>query len=63
MDKNLELMNSIFEYLGHYVELRFRTFVEDLLIEDEEIRGVVNAGRGRKFSRRTSSRRLGPGRF
>jgi uncharacterized FAD-dependent dehydrogenase len=40
-DKNLELMNSIFEYLSHHVELRFRTFVEDLLIEDEEIRGVV----------------------
>ncbi len=32
-DKNLELMNRIFTYLEARVELRFRSFVEDLLLD------------------------------
>jgi uncharacterized FAD-dependent dehydrogenase len=39
-DKNLELMNSIFAYLEQHIELQFRTFVEELLIENDEIRGI-----------------------
>lgn len=39
-DKNLELMTHIFAYLEKHVELRFRTFVEELLIEDGAIRGI-----------------------
>ncbi|MCF8566470.1 NAD(P)/FAD-dependent oxidoreductase [Alicyclobacillus tolerans] len=39
-DKNLELMTSIFEYLAQRVELRFRTFVEELLIQDGAIQGI-----------------------
>ncbi len=39
-DRNLELMNSIFAYLAQHIEMRFRTFVEDLLLTDGHIRGV-----------------------
>jgi uncharacterized FAD-dependent dehydrogenase len=39
-DKNLELMNSIFEYLERHIELRFRTFVEDILIENGAVKGI-----------------------
>jgi uncharacterized FAD-dependent dehydrogenase len=39
-DKNLELMTSIFNYLAEHIEMRFRTFVEDLWIEDGRVRGV-----------------------
>ncbi|GLV13987.1 FAD-dependent oxidoreductase [Alicyclobacillus hesperidum] len=43
-DMNLELMNSIFDYLAKHIDLRFRTFVEDLLVEGERIAGVVLRG-------------------
>jgi len=43
-DKNLELMNEIFGYLSTRVELRFRTFIEDLVIEDGAIAGVKLRG-------------------
>lgn len=43
-DLNLQLMNDIFHYLSERIELRFRTFVEDLVIEDEQIRGIVVRG-------------------
>ncbi|MCL6455152.1 MAG: NAD(P)/FAD-dependent oxidoreductase [Alicyclobacillus sp.] len=39
-DKNLELMNQIFAYLETKVDLRFRTFVEDLLMENGRIAGI-----------------------
>jgi uncharacterized protein len=39
-DRNLELMKSIFAYLEKHIELRFRTFVEDLLIQDGAIQGI-----------------------
>ncbi|WAH37244.1 NAD(P)/FAD-dependent oxidoreductase [Alicyclobacillus dauci] len=39
-DMNLKLMNSIFAYLEEHIELRFRTFVEDLIIEEDRIRGI-----------------------
>lgn len=34
-DKNLELMNSIFTYLEERIDLRFRAFVEDILVTDK----------------------------
>lgn len=43
-DLNLQLMNEIFGYLASRVELRFRTFVEDLVIEQGEIRGILVRG-------------------
>ncbi|KPV45386.1 NAD(P)/FAD-dependent oxidoreductase [Alicyclobacillus ferrooxydans] len=43
-DKNLELMTSIFEYLSAKVELRFRTFIEDLVVEEGKVRGVSIRG-------------------
>ncbi len=43
-DRNLELMNSIFKYLDQHIEMRFRTFVEDLITENGEIRGVTLRG-------------------
>ncbi|SFU82891.1 NAD(P)/FAD-dependent oxidoreductase [Alicyclobacillus macrosporangiidus] len=43
-DRNLELMESIFAYLEPRVDLRFRTFVEDLWIEDGAIRGIEVRG-------------------
>ncbi|GGJ10170.1 FAD-dependent oxidoreductase [Alicyclobacillus cellulosilyticus] len=39
-DRNLELMTSIFDYLSQRIEIRFRTFVEDLLLHDGRIAGV-----------------------
>lgn len=39
-DRNLELMNSIFAYLEPRIEMRFRCFVEDLLVTDGAITGV-----------------------
>ena len=58
-DKNLELMSSIFAYLEEHVELRFRTFVEDLLIEDGVIAGVLLRGEEKVFARHVL---LAPGR-
>lgn len=47
-DMNLKLMNEIFAYLEKHVELRFRTFVEDLLLEDNRVKGIrVRGDRGR----------------
>lgn len=43
-DMNLQLMNEIFAHLSQRIDLRFRTFVEDLLIEDGKIQGVVVRG-------------------
>lgn len=43
-DKNLELMTEIFNYLTERVELRFRTFVEDLVVEDGKIQGITVRG-------------------
>lgn len=43
-DKNLELMTEIFNYLTERVELRFRTFVEDLIVEDGKIQGITVRG-------------------
>lgn len=43
-DMNLQLMNEIFDHLSKRVDLRFRTFVEDLLIEQNSIAGVVVRG-------------------
>ena len=39
-DRNLELMNDIFAYLDQHVEMRFRTFVEDILVEKDTIQGI-----------------------
>ncbi|QQE80604.1 NAD(P)/FAD-dependent oxidoreductase [Alicyclobacillus sp. SO9] len=39
-DRNLELMTNIFAYLEKHVELRFRTFVEELMVENNQVRGV-----------------------
>lgn len=39
-DNNLELMNGLFGFLAAHVELRFRTFVEDLLVDDGKVTGV-----------------------
>lgn len=43
-DNNLALMNEIFAYLEERVELRFRTFVEDLVVEDGAVRGISVRG-------------------
>ncbi|GMA57228.1 hypothetical protein GCM10025858_17310 [Alicyclobacillus sacchari] len=43
-DMNLELMNAIFHHLAQRIDLRFRTFVDDLLVEEERIAGVVLRG-------------------
>ncbi|MDQ0189209.1 NAD(P)/FAD-dependent oxidoreductase [Alicyclobacillus cycloheptanicus] len=39
-DRNLELMNSIFAYLESRIDMRFRSFVEDILVEDGAIAGI-----------------------
>ena len=39
-DRNLELMNAIFSYLEDKITMRFRTFVEDILVTDDKITGV-----------------------
>ncbi|MFB5190556.1 NAD(P)/FAD-dependent oxidoreductase [Alicyclobacillus fastidiosus] len=39
-DMNLALMNDIFAYLEKHIDLRFRTFVEDLEIVDGKIQGI-----------------------
>jgi uncharacterized protein len=43
-DKNLELMSDIFHYLESHIELRFRTFIEELVIEDNRITGLQVRG-------------------
>ncbi len=43
-DRNLELMESIFAYLEQRVELRFRAFVENLLLDGRRVRGVQLRG-------------------
>jgi uncharacterized protein len=43
-DNNLELMTSIFNYLSEKVELRFRTFVDDLIVENGQVRGITVRG-------------------
>ncbi len=39
-DNNIKLMNSIFSYLEERMDLRFRTFVEDILVENDVIQGI-----------------------
>lgn len=39
-DLNLELMNRIFAYLGEHIDLKFRAFVEDFLVEEEQVCGI-----------------------
>ncbi|WDL95982.1 NAD(P)/FAD-dependent oxidoreductase [Alicyclobacillus sp. ALC3] len=58
-DRNLELMNSIFKYLDQHIEMRFRTFVEDLITENGEIRGVTVRGGDTIYTKRLL---LAPGR-
>ena len=53
-DRNLELMNSIFAYLEQHIEMRFRTFVEELLLDAGKIRAFVYEA-GTKSTRTTSS--------
>ncbi|WP_062306678.1 NAD(P)/FAD-dependent oxidoreductase [Alicyclobacillus sendaiensis] len=43
-DKNLELIQSLFEHLGRHIDLRFRTFVEDIVVEGERVGGVILRG-------------------
>lgn len=43
-DKNLELMNSIFAYLEQRIETRFRTFVEDFIVQDGTVQGIKLRG-------------------
>lgn len=43
-DNNLELMSSIFAYLSERVELRFRTFIEDIIVENQSVAGVIVRG-------------------
>lgn len=50
-DKNLELMNSIFTYLEKHIDLQFRTFVEELLIQEGAIRGIRLRGGEDIFAR------------
>ncbi|KYP81611.1 NAD(P)/FAD-dependent oxidoreductase [Ferroacidibacillus organovorans] len=40
-DNNLRLMNEIFAYLEKHIEMRFRSFVEDILVDENHIKGVV----------------------
>jgi uncharacterized FAD-dependent dehydrogenase len=39
-DNNIKLMNSIFAYLDERIDLRFRTFVEEILVDNGVIQGV-----------------------
>lgn len=39
-EKNLELMNNIFAYLEKHIDLRFRTFVEDIIVHDGQVQGL-----------------------
>ncbi len=39
-DNNIKLMNSIFAYLDERIDLRFRTFVEEILVDNGVIHGV-----------------------
>ena len=39
-DNNIKLMNSIFAYLDEHIDLRFRTFVEEILVDNGVIQGV-----------------------
>ncbi|SIS84109.1 NAD(P)/FAD-dependent oxidoreductase [Alicyclobacillus vulcanalis] len=43
-DKNLELIQSLFEHLSKHIDLRFRTFVEDIVVEGDRVGGVVLRG-------------------
>lgn len=43
-DRNLELMTSIFAYLGEHIEMRFRSFVEELVTKDGAVCGVKIRG-------------------
>ena len=40
-EQNLKIMQSIFEQLKKSIEMRFKTSVEDLIIENNQIKGVV----------------------
>ena len=39
-DNNIKLMNSIFAYLDERIDLKFRTFVEEILVDNGVIQGV-----------------------
>lgn len=58
-DRNLELMNSIFEYLGQRIEMKFRSFVEELVVENGAIEGVRLRGGDTLFAKHVI---LAPGR-
>lgn len=47
-DKNLELMKNIFAYLEQHIELRFRTFVEEVIVKDNRVVGIRIRG-GEEF--------------
>ncbi len=40
-DRNLELMNSIFAYLEQHIDMQFRAFVEDILVDNDMVQGIV----------------------
>lgn len=39
-DYNLRLMNSIFTYLEEHIEMKFRSFVEDIIVKDQQVKGI-----------------------
>lgn len=38
---NLEVLKSIFEYLKKHIEMRFKTTVKDIIVNEGEVKGVI----------------------
>ena len=40
-EQNLKIMASIFEQLKKSIEMRFKTSVKDMIVEDKQVKGVI----------------------
>ena len=40
-EMNLQIMKAIYDYLNDKIEMRFKTEVTDVIIEDEKIKGII----------------------